>query len=156
MLGRNKNTLLCSFTQQEHKIRIFDAQTLKQIKEDKTLTIRSPKEFKNILVKYVVLFFAAWWGLWLIYKVRRKPINETILAILMSLTGLCLLTMFSLNDPLTDKLLGADMAQGIIAGVVLIDILLNVNFKKLYQNQALIDFDIPLECIKWIFKPFKG
>lgn len=155
LLGRNKNTLLCSFTQQEHKIRIFDAQTLKQIKEDKTLTIRSPKEFKNILVKYVVLFFAAWWGLWLIYKVRRKPINETILAILMSLTGLCLLTMFSLNDPLTDKLLGADMAQGIIAGVVLIAILLNVNFKKLYQNQALIDFDIPLECIKWIFKPFK-
>lgn len=148
-------TLKCSFTQQEHKIRIFDAQTLKQIKEDKTLTIRSPKEFKNILVKYVVLFFAAWWGLWLIYKVRRKPINETILAILMSLTGLCLLTMFSLNDPLTDKLLGADMAQGIIAGVVLIAILLNVNFKKLYQNQALIDFDIPLECIKWIFKPFK-
>lgn len=148
-------TLNCSFTQQEHKIRIFDAQTLKQIKEDKTLTIRSPKEFKNILVKYVVLFFAAWWGLWLIYKVRRKPINETILAILMSLTGLCLLTMFSLNDPLTDKLLGADMAQGIIAGVVLIAILLNVNFKKLYQNQALIDFDIPLECIKWIFKPFK-
>ena len=148
-------TLNCSFTQQEHKIRIFDAQSLKQIKEDKTLTIRSPKEFKNILVKYVVLFFAAWWGLWLIYKVRRKPINETILAILMSLTGLCLLTMFSLNDPLTDKLLGADMAQGIIAGVVLIAILLNVNFKKLYQNQALIDFDIPLECIKWIFKPFK-
>lgn len=155
LLGRNKNTLLCSFTQQEHKIRIFDALTLKQIKEDKTLTIRSPKEFKNILVKYVVLFFAAWWGLWLIYKVRRKPINETILTILMSLTGLCLLTMFSLNDPLTDKLLGADMAQGIIAGVVLIAILLNVNLKKLYQNQALIDFDIPLECIKWIFKPFK-
>lgn len=148
-------TLNCSFTQQEHKIRIFDAQTLKQIKEDKTLTIRSPKEFKNILVKYVVLFFAAWWGLWLVCKVRRNPINETILAILMSLTGLCLLTMFSLNDPLTDKLLGADMAQGIIAGVVLIAILLNVNFKKLYQNQALIDFDIPLECIKWIFKPFK-
>lgn len=148
-------TLNCSFTQQDHKIRIFDAQTLKQIKGDKTLTIRSPKEFKNILVKYVVLFFVAWWGLWLIYKVRRKPINETILAILMSLTGLCLLTMFSLNDPLTDKLLGADMAQGIIAGVVLIAILLNVNFKKLYQNQALIDFDIPLESIKWIFKPFK-
>ena len=155
LLGRNKNTLICSFTQQEHKIRIFDAQTLKQIKEDKTLTIRSPKEFKNILVKYVVLFFAAWWGLWLVCKVRRNPINETILAILMSLTGLCLLTMFSLNDPLTDKLLGVDMAQGIIAGVVLIAILLNVNFKKLYQNQALIDFDIPLECIKWIFKPFK-
>lgn len=148
-------TLNCSFTQQEHKIRIFDALTLKQIKEDKTLTIRSPKEFRNILVRYVVLFFAAWWGLWLICKVRRKSLNDIILAVLMSLTGLCLLTMFSLNDPLTDKLLGADMGQGIIVGVILIAILQNVNFKKLYQNQALIDFDIPIECIKWIFKPFK-
>lgn len=151
----NNSTLNCSFTQQDHKIRIFDALTLKQIKDDKTLTIRSPKEFRNILVKYVVLFFAAWWGLWLICRVRRKSLNDTILAVLMFLTGLCLLTMFSLNDPLTDKLLGADMAQGIIIGIALIAILQNVNFKKLYQNQSLIDFDIPLECIKWVFKPFK-
>lgn len=148
-------TLNCSFTQQEHKIRIFDPKTLKQIKEDKILTIRSPKEFENILVKYVVLFFAAWWGLWLICRVRKKPLDNAILSILMTLTGLCLLTMFSLNDPLTDKLLGEDMAQGIIAGVILIAILMNVNFKSLYQNQSVIDFDIPIECIKWIFKPFR-
>lgn len=155
LLGRNKNTLLCSFTQQEHKIRIFDALTLKQIKEDQALTIRSPKEFKNLLVKYVVLFFASWWGLWLVCRVRKRPLNDIILSILMTLTGLCLLTMFSLNDPLTDKLLGGDMAQGIIAGIIIIAILHNVNFKKLYQNQAIIGFDVPLECIKWLFKPFK-
>ena len=155
-LGHYKNaTLDCSFIQQEHKIRIFDTQTLKQIKEDNTITIRSPKEFKNILVKYVVLFFAAWWGLWLIGRVRKRPLDNTILSILMTLTGLCLLTMFSLNDPLTDKLLGEDMAQGIIAGVILIAIFQNVNFKRLYQNQSLIDFDVPIECVKWIFKPFK-
>ena len=155
LFENNKNTLTCSFTQQEHKIRIFDALTLKQIKEDKTLTIRSPKEFKNILVTYVVLFFVAWWGLWLISRVRKRPLDNTILSILMTLTGLCLLTMFSLNDPLTDQLLGADMAQGIIAGVIIIAVMLNVNFKKLYQNQLLVDFDIPVECVKWIFKPFK-
>lgn len=151
----NNSTLNCSFTQHEHKIRIFEAQTLKQIKEDQTLTIRSPQEFKNILVRYVVLFFATWWALWFISRIRKKPIDNTILSILMTLTGLCLLIMFSLNDPLTDKLLGVDMAQGIIAGVALIAILQNVNFKKLYQNQSLIDFDIPVECVKWIFKPFK-
>lgn len=217
LLGRNKNTLLCSFTQQEHKIRIFDAQTLKQIKEDKTLTIRSPREFKNILVKYVVLFFAAWWGLWLICKVRRKPLNETILAILMSLTGLCLLTMFSLNDPLTDRLLGVDMGNGILCGVAIILVMQLLDIRKFYQGRLSFDigkfsifipsivfsiiifavgsfyvsknimlaisvllmfitffaykidkehltnllkrqdveFDIPVECIKWIFKPFK-
>ncbi len=155
LFGGDKNTLLCSFTQQEHKIRIFDEHTLKQIKEDGTLTVRSPKKFNEILVKYVALFFAAWWGLWLIGRLRKKPLNDTILSILMILTGICLLTMFSLNDPLTDKLLGVDMAQGIIAGVILIAIMQNINFKKLYQNKLKIGFDIPIECIKWIFKPFK-
>ena len=155
LLRRNKHTLHCSFNQQEHKIRIFDELTLKHIKEDQTLTIRSPKEFKNIMVKYVVLFFASWWGLWLFSRARKKTIDIRMLSILMTLTGLCLLAMFSLNNPLTDRLLGVDMGQGIIGGVVLIGILINVNIKRLYQNQSLIGFDIPLECVKWIFKPFK-
>lgn len=145
----------CEFTQQEHKIRIFDAQTVKQIKEEQTITIRTPEDYKKILAMYVVLFFAAWWGLWLWGRRKRMALNNTILATLMSLSGLCLLTMFSLNDPLTDKLLGVDMAQGIIAGVVFIALLLNVNFKKLYQDQSPIGFDVPLECIKWLFKPYR-
>ena len=155
LLRRNKHTLNCSFNQQEHKIRIFDELTLKHIKEDQTLTIRSPKEFKNIMVKYVVLFFASWWGLWLFSRARKKTIDIRMLSILMTLTGLCLLAIFSLNNPLTDRLLGVDMGQGIIGGVVLMGILINVNIKRLYQNQSLIGFDIPLECVKLIFKPFK-
>lgn len=149
------HTLNCSFSQQEHRIRIFGALTLKQIKEDQTITIRSPQQFKNILVKYLVMFFAAWWALWLYCRARKKSLDDTILSILMTLTGLCLLTMFSLNDPLTDKLLGVEMAHGIIIGVFLIAIFLNINFKKFYQNQSSVDFDLPLECVKWIFKPFR-
>ncbi|MBQ8542660.1 MAG: FtsW/RodA/SpoVE family cell cycle protein [Bacteroidaceae bacterium] len=144
-----------SFTQLEHKIRIFDASTLKQIKEDLTMTVRSPKEFVRILSMYVVLFFVAWWGLLIFCRMRKKDINIEIWSILMALTGLCLLTMFSINDPLTDKLLGIDMASGIIAGVVIIAILQNVNFKKLYQNRLNVDFDVPLEILLWVFKPFR-
>lgn len=150
-----KGKLNCSFTQQEHRIRIFDAQTLKQIKEDRSLIVRSPSDFETLLTVYVALFFAAWWGLVLITKRKKRRIDISLIAILMTLTGLCLLTMFSLNDPLTDKLLGVDMAKGIIAGVFIIYLLQSVDFKKFYQNQFKIGFDIPLEIVKWLFKPFK-
>lgn len=150
------NTLTCSFIQSEQKIRIFDIQTLRQIKEDRTITIRKPSEFLTTITTYTLLFLAAWWGLFLLGRVRKRPMDNVILSILMTLTGICLLTMFSLNDPLTDKLLGVDMAQGIISGVVIIALLHSVNFKNFYRNRLKLEFDIPLECLKWIFKPFKN
>lgn len=138
-MGESENALECSFVQQEHKIRIFDAFTLKHIKEDGTLTIRSPEDFKSTLVNYVALFFAVWWGLFAFVRIKKKTIDTTVMSILMMLSGLCLLTMFSLNDPLTDKLLGVEMAQGIIAGVVIIILLQRFNFVELYQNKTTID-----------------
>lgn len=151
----DKGTLTCTFTQLEHKIRIFDALTLRRIKEDRALVVRSPNDFKEILTMYVALFFAAWWGLWLFSRRRKRRVDLGLLSILMTLTGICMLTMFSLNDPLTDKLLGVDMAQGIIAGVICIGLLQLVDFKEFYQNRMKIGFDIPLEIFKWIFKPFR-
>lgn len=146
--------LNCEFSQIEHKIRLFDASTLKQIKEDKTITIRSPKEFKNLFAIYLALFFGAWWGLFFWTSRKKYQINRGIFSILMLLTGFCLLTMFSINNPLTDKLLGIDTAQGIIAGIIAIILILNIDFVKFYQGKFGIGFDVPIECIKWIFKPF--
>lgn len=149
------NKLTCNFTQQEHKLRLFDAPTLRQIKEDSALTIRSPEEFKTTFTKYLIMFMAAWWALWLLNRQSKRKFDEVIMSVLMTLTGLCLLSMFSLNDPLTDKLLGRDMAHGILAGVGVIALMLQVDFKKLYQNQLHIGFDVAMECIKWLFKPYR-
>lgn len=149
------NKLTCEFTQQEHRLRLFDATTLRQIKDDSAMTIRSPEEFKEIFIKYLVMFMAAWWALWILNRQSKRKFDEVIMSVLMTLTGLCLLSMFSLNDPLTDKLLGRDMAHGILAGVGIIALMLQVDFKKLYQNQLKIGFDVAMECIKWFFKPYR-
>ena len=149
------STLECNFTEQECRIRIFDASTLKRIKEDKSLTIRTPEDFEGTLTTSLLIFFAAWWGLWLFGVQRKKPLDNSLMAILMTLTGTCILVMFSLNDPLMDKLLGVDMTTGVAAGVVAIAIFQCIDFKKFYQGRSAINFDIALECVKWIFKPFR-
>lgn len=147
--------LSCSFIQKEHRLRIFDATTLRTIKESGVLTVRTPEEFTGTLTKYLLLFFAAWWSLWLLNHWGKTRIDTGIVAILMTLTGLCLLSMFSINDPLNDKLFGVDMAHGILAGVIIIALLQKVDFKKFYQNQLSISFDAPIGCIKWFFRPYR-
>lgn len=148
--------LKCSFTGKEHKIRLFNGQVIKRFKADKTVVVRTPQDFSDTLLFYAVLFFSAWWGLYAISSRKRKNANVGLMSILMLLTGLCLLTMFSLNDPLVDRLLGVEMAQGVVAGVVIMGLLQGVDFTRLYQNRLAIGFDVPLECFKWMFKPYKA
>ena len=143
------------FTEQEHRIRLFSNSMLKNIKEDLSLTVRTPDEFTSSLVKFVALFFIAWWGAFLIFHILGKKPDTGIFAALMLLSGLCLLTMFSVNNPLTDKLLGKDMAYGVLFGVVIVVLLSRVDFIKFYQGQYRIGFDIPAEILKWLFKPFR-
>lgn len=145
----------CTFTQKEHRLRLFDESTLNQMKADGTVTIRSVKEYKDTILWYVVLTLGAWWALYLVNLFRRKPMDEVLLSLLMLLTGMCLLTMFSLNDPLSDKMLGVEVGNGILAGIVLIFLLQFVNFKRLYQNQSPVPFDFPLAMIRWLFLPFR-
>lgn len=156
LLGKHSDSLVCEFVQQEHRIRVFEPYILKQIREDKTLTIRSPKEYKTILIRCFLLFFVSWWALYLFELRKKGRIDKGFLAILMALTGISLLTMFSVNDPMMDKLLGIDLAVGVVAGVILIAVLQSVDIKKLYQNKCYIGFDIPLEITKWVFKPFRA
>ncbi len=150
-----KGMLECEFTQNEHRIRLFDALTLKQIREDDSMTIRSPKEFKKQMAVYLALFFVIWWLIYLLSLRGKRNMDRGVLSILMMLTGLCLLMMFSINDPLADKMMGVDMAHGIIAGAVLILLLQKVDFMKLYQDRLPVGFDVPLECLKWLIKPFR-
>ena len=74
---------------------------------------------------------------------------------MMALTGICLVMMFSMNDPLNDKLIGVDMSQGVLAGIFVMLLLQTVDFKAFYQDRSFIPFDIPAALIKWFFKPYR-
>jgi cell division protein FtsW (lipid II flippase)/cell division protein FtsI/penicillin-binding protein 2 len=58
-----------------------------------------------------------------------------------------------MNDPLNDKIIGTDMAQGVLAGVIVMIILQAVNFTKFYQGKSRLPFDIPAAFIKLLCKP---
>ncbi len=143
------------FEEKEHRIPLFGNATLRQIKTERTILSRSPKEYKSIVVHWFVLVLLAWWFLCLYMIIRRKRFNGALLASCMFLTGLCVLMMFSMQDPLNDELHGVGMGQGILIGLIVCLFFQEVDFVKFYQNKCKFGFDIPLNVFSWLFKPYR-
>lgn len=135
-----------SFSRKEHLIPLFSNKTLSQIRKDKTITVRTPEEFKSQVAKWLVSLLLGWWIIALVLFVRRKKFEGLLVASGMFLTGLSVLMMFSIQDPLTDELRGVSMASGVMIGLIVAFVLIFVDFEKFYQNRCNLPFDIP----QWI------
>lgn len=151
----SRKGLTFAFEQKEHRIQLLSNEKLKQIKEDKTIMVRSPQEYKSIVVKWFVYVILAWWVLLLFMIIMKKKFNGALVAACMFLTGLCVLMMFSMQDPLNDEFHGVGMGQGIVYGLVACILFQCVDFVKFYQNNCKAGFDIPLNIFKWFFKPYR-
>ena len=149
--SENKGKREFAFMQKEHTIRLFDNSTYQQIRSNKVFTVRTPAEYKNILFTCLICFFIAWWGLYFMLIWKKKEFSRDIIALLMFLTGYCLLIMFSIHQPLSDKLRGVDMAIGIIVGIMIIGLLQWVDFLKFYQDKSKIKFDFMWSFFIWLF-----
>ncbi len=150
------NQLNCKFYEEEFCVGLFSNQQLSQIKSEGLITVRTPSMFLRQMWVYVGLFLLAWWVLYGIIRVKRRDADMGLVQLLMLMTGVCLCNMFSLNNPLVDKLIGVEMAQGVIVGIGLMCLLQRLDVIKLYQGQTKSGFDVPLSCFKWVFKPFRS
>lgn len=153
--GKFKKDLTFNFEQLEHRIQMINNATLKQIKNDGTITVRTPQEYKAEVVKWFVLILLAWWGLVMFMLYHKRHFDPLLLATTMFLTSLCVLMMYAIQNPLTEELRGTDMAKGVLIGVGIIVLFQLIDFVKLYQGGYKIDFDIPLVICCWLFLPFK-
>ena len=142
------------FEQQDHCVQLIDNLTIKQIKNDGTITVRTPSEFKASVVTWFLIVVLAWWLLVLIMHLCKRNFDSVLIATATFLTGLCVIVMFAIHNPLTENLEGVVMAKGVIGGIVVVALFQLVDFVKLYQNQYRFGFDLPIELTKWSFSPF--
>ena len=129
------------FTMQPHSVRLFTAQTLQRIKEDGTATVRTPADFKAILQLWFGLFMLAWLFVFIMGNVGKRTLDNSMASLLMLLTGFSLMLMFGINDPLTERMLGAETAQGIVIGIFIDGILQGINIQRFYQDYLALPFD---------------
>ena len=144
-----------------HTVRLFDSFTYGRIKEDRSLTVRSASGYKTSIVKSVFLFLAAWCLFFLLLQMlsirKKKTVDYLLPLILMTLTEIDILCMFSIADPLTDSLLGKEMVTGTVAGLALMACFTLVNWEKFYYRgigEGGVEFDFVLQFIHFLERPF--
>ena len=104
-IGEEKDKTF-SFTQKEHRLRMFDKTTYARIKADDAFCVRSVSDYVNELVKISALFLLTWWCTF--FFVRRKDKKLTLLdgrryqtsdngiiALLMLLNAICIFAIKS-------------------------------------------------------------
>lgn len=122
------------FTQNVHKISPFDTDSYSKLKEDNILTVRTPQEYKNNLITSFAFILLLWWILHIYLCVRKKMNDQLLLPLIMTLSGICLLIMYSIGNPINDRMYGTDMAQGIIIGIIAIFIISEINLVTLFNS----------------------
>lgn len=123
------------FQQQPMRVPLFSDATLRQIREDRAFTLRTPEQWKNTVTRMATLFILAWWTLCFVIWLRRR--REAVIwpvAVMMGLTGIGLLGMLSFNDPFTDKMIAQDYLNGVMVGIVLMVVFQYVDLRKFYSS----------------------
>lgn len=105
-----KNSITLPFVGKPHQLRLLDITEYRQIKNDKVFTVRTPKNFENTFLSHLLLFLISFWGFHLVLSLKKFRSDQFLLPLIMLLSGISTLTLFSIQDPLRDEILGAETA----------------------------------------------
>jgi hypothetical protein len=110
-----------------------------QFREFKPLVVvRSPAQFRHAFLLWVPLFFAGFLLAHAWFSVRGFRGDETFLPAILLLTGIGLILMISLRDPVRDTLLFVDFAQGVFGGCVLLAAAATLDYERLFGNLSFV------------------
>ena len=145
-----------TFVEEEHRIPMFINSVIRQIKNDRTIIVRTPDEFLSAMRESLLTIILSWSGVAVLMLVltakgkRRFSFRAgIIMACCMFLSGLCVLMMFSMQDPLNDELRGMTMKDGVLFGAIIVFVFQFVDFQMLY-NLGKIPF------LKWSHTNTRG
>jgi cell division protein FtsW (lipid II flippase)/cell division protein FtsI/penicillin-binding protein 2 len=122
------------FTARPHMIRLIGPIVYAQIKEDGLLMVRTPEEFRSLYWIIVATFLLSFFVVNIIFQVRKITPDGFILPILLLLSGISILMLFCIQDPLADTLLAAQALQGVIVGLAGFTMFSMISIGKFYSR----------------------
>ena len=87
------------FVQSPHMLKLFSTQDFNNLKKEKAFIVRTPEEVTYWFRIIVVTFFASFLLLHLLLSIRSPGADQLLLPVVMILTGLSFIGLFSLQDP---------------------------------------------------------
>ncbi|GAB3945237.1 hypothetical protein GCM10028805_13990 [Spirosoma harenae] len=123
-----------NFTARRHQLRLIGSTVYGQLKNDHAFTVRTPTGFTRQFWAIVVLFVLVFWIVQGFWDFRRFHPDSLLLPVLMLLTGLSLLTLLAIQDPLQDILYAWQTLQGVAIGLAGMTILSQLNIGRFYAD----------------------
>jgi cell division protein FtsW (lipid II flippase) len=103
-----------------------------------SLIVRRPEQFRRSFAIWIAVFFAAFLLVNVVWSLRGFRGDTALVPALALLTGIGLVLMISLRDPLRDQLLFADFAQGAALGCVLMAAAALLDFERLTGGLSFV------------------
>ena len=118
------------FKQSPHMLKLFSTRDFSNLKKDRALIVRTPQQVTKWYVVIVASFFLAFLVLHLLLSFKFQNADQLLLPVLMLLTGVSLLTLLSLQDPLRDRFLAKSTLTYFGAGIggMLVLMLFNMRY----------------------------
>jgi cell division protein FtsW (lipid II flippase) len=100
--------------------------------------VRRPTDFRRAFLFWIAAFFAAFWAAHLWWSARRFQGDGTLLPSILLITGVGLILMVSLRDPVRDNLLFVDFAQGAAAGCILLALASGLDYERMLGKLSFV------------------
>ncbi|HEX2535755.1 MAG TPA: FtsW/RodA/SpoVE family cell cycle protein, partial [Chitinophagaceae bacterium] len=126
-----------SFVQRPHTIRLFSTRDFNNLKKEKALIVRLPGEVDRWVWIILGVYLGAFLLLHLLLSTRFPQSDQLLLPVIMVLTGLSLITLLSLQDPLRDRFLARSTLYYFAGGMGVIALLLLFDLRKFTIDSGL-------------------
>jgi cell division protein FtsW (lipid II flippase) len=100
--------------------------------------VRTPARFRRAFFLWVAIFLAGFLAAHLWWSLRGFRGDQTLLPAALLLTGVGLILMVSLRDPVRDQLLFVGFAQGAAMGTVLLAALSGLDYERLFGRLSFV------------------
>ena len=123
-----------TFRARPHRLRLIGALPYGQLKENNAFIVRTPAEFRYKYWAIVGIFIAAFFIVHLIFVISKFNPDPFLLPLLMLLSGISILILFSIQNPLQDTLYAGQALQGVLIGLTAFTLLSRLNIGRLYMH----------------------
>ncbi|RYY89671.1 MAG: cell cycle protein [Chitinophagaceae bacterium] len=118
------------FIRSTHTLRLFSGRDFNNLKREGALIVRMPDEALRWYWILAAAFVLSFWLLHLFLSRRLPGTDPFLLPLLMLLTGISLLTLLSLQDPLRDRFLARSTLWYFLGGIAAIFLLLLFDLRR--------------------------
>ena len=102
------------------------------------VVVRTPSDYKKRFVLWSLLCILVFYAVHIFWRIRGFAGDQILLPVLHLLSGIGLILMVSLRDPLRDTLMFQDFAEGLVLGALLLAALSIIDFEREFRGLSYV------------------